>query len=295
MRIRHWFEAAYADDPTYRSQLTQKLLEHKRLPPYAQPEAPGHVVEFLKSGKHLCGVLIRKGRRHCRVLDQNGKEDYVDTERLIDISPPFVGTSLPRHEMLDALREVDRARDELAATIDPYELWEVVAPEGYDPVACHLQRQMMPKARMQTEPARHHGLGEEVYARVNHGLTRYTDLLMHQQVVGWLVDGQAPYAVEDLDAALLYTSSPRSAARDILRASTRYWLLKHIEAQVGEALSAVVLEAFQEGYRVLIEDTLSSAYCPSRSATRLVPGRRVQVKVKRASARANVLSLELLG
>ena len=126
MKTDVWYGRAAAEDPVYRGQLAQTLLARRRRPARERPGAPGHVVEFLKSGKHLCGVLLWKGSRAQRILDANGKEDYVHNPKIVDVSSAFVDISLAKHERVEALREIDREREELKAKIDPYELWEVV-------------------------------------------------------------------------------------------------------------------------------------------------------------------------
>lgn len=165
----------------------------------------------------------------------------------------------------------------------------VVDPERQDPLACYRQRRMMPKARLQTEPAPHHGLGVDRYAPATEPLRRYTDLLMHQQIVGRLRDGQPPYSEEDLRQALLRTAYARAAARDITAAARRYWLLRHLEGQVGSTFDAVVLETVATGSRVLFADLPLTAFCPSRKP--VARGTSLRVKLTRVSARADLLSI----
>jgi exoribonuclease-2 len=130
MKTKTWYGWAAAEDPLYRRQLASFLLSQRRLPPFAQPGAPGHVVEFLKAGRSHCGVLLRKGLREDEILDSEGKEDHVDHDKIVDVSSAFVGTVWQRHEIIEVLRSIDRERDRLKSQIDAYELWEVVEPEG---------------------------------------------------------------------------------------------------------------------------------------------------------------------
>ena len=127
-----WYGREAAEDRTYRSQLARELLAKRGHPPSAQSGAPGHVVEFLKSGGPLCGAVLRRGRHGDRVLDARGKPDFVPHDRIIDTSAAFVNPQMARHEIVQTLRSIDRERDRLKATIDPYELWEVVESEAQE-------------------------------------------------------------------------------------------------------------------------------------------------------------------
>ena len=153
---------------------------------------------------------------------------------------------------------------------------------------------MMPRARLQTDPARHHAVGHDLYAPVTQPFERYSDLLMQQQIMGHVLHSRALYAKDDLDKALLHTSFARTAAREIVDGSRRYWLLKYLEAQTGSDADAVVLETFGAGCLVLLEDTLLTAFCPTTGLSTPAPGAHVRVRLAKASARGDVLRLRLV-
>jgi len=121
-RAKAWHVTAAAVDPLYRVYLSRSLLAHRAPPPHGSPESPGHVVEFLKAGKPVCGVLMRKGSRADWILDAHGKEDHVDHEKIVDVSPAFVGAAQARHSIVEQLRAIDQERGRLKDSINPYEL-----------------------------------------------------------------------------------------------------------------------------------------------------------------------------
>jgi len=187
----------------------------------------------------------------------------------------LVGRYCEEHE----LAAVHRAEDRCAEV--------VVEPDRYDPLASHRQKQLMPRARLQTEPEPHHGVGAQRYVPVTQPVERYADLLMHQQLVARLLRGQPAHTERDLKEALLYTAYSRMTAHEIEVAARHYWLLKHHQGQVGELLDGVVLEAYPNACRVLLSETLLTAFCPARRS--ITPGASVRVRFVRVSARGDVL------
>ena len=171
----------------------------------------------------------------------------------------------------------------------------LVGPGRYDPVACRRQKRLMPKAVLQTRPAAHHGLGVDAYAPISRPFARYTDLLMHQQIIGLLEGGPVPHSEDDLKQALLYTASARASAREIEAASRRYWLLRYLEERAGGELEGVVLEPLRGGCLIELCETRLTAFCRVRPATPPAPGTRVRVRLTRAAARANVLWVQFVG
>ena len=169
-----------------------------------------------------------------------------------------------------------------------------VGARGFDPVAAHHQKKVMPKAILQTQPGAHHGLGSEAYAPITRPFMRYTDLLMHEQLVGFLEGVGVVFSDADLREALFRTASARMTARKIERASNRYWILRYLESRIGAALDAVVLERIGNGCLVELNETRMSGNCPGGVGTILEPGDGVQVRLVKVSARADVLRLQLI-
>ena len=170
----------------------------------------------------------------------------------------------------------------------------LVDPARPDPVACFLQKRLMPRAGLQTDPGPHHGLGVPAYVPIDRSCTRYTDLLMQQQLVGWLSGGAPARSSDDLAQELLYTASARDTVRTVERSSKRYWLLRYLEAQFPGEQEATVLETFGNGYLVELSETLLRAFCPARSSSSLQPGTRVRVRLAKASAREDVVCAALV-
>ena len=170
----------------------------------------------------------------------------------------------------------------------------ILVGERHDPVACHQQKALMPKARLRVGPEPHHGLGVGRYAPVSRPLHRYSDFLMHQQLVGYLDHGRPLYASQELEGALLRTARAREVARTIEAGSQRYWLLKSLEPRCGQPLEAVVLARLSGGCLVELAGCLLKAFLPIRRGQRFSPGQEIQVLLTHVSARRDVLRLAAL-
>ena len=165
----------------------------------------------------------------------------------------------------------------------------VLVGEQHDPVACHRQKRLMPKATLQVAPSPHHGLGAAQYAPISRPCHRYTDLLMHQQLVHFLAHGTPRYSSDDLEEALLRTAHARGVAAQTEAGARRYWLLKHLEGRFGQDVDAVVLERSPGGHLVQLADCLLKVFEPVRGREHFPPGRPVQVRLSHVSARRDVI------
>lgn len=207
-------------------------------------------------------------------------------DRLIDRELSMLANSLAgrlcAERGLPALYRIDSPRPEPPASAD-----------RRSPAAVYGQQRIPPRPALQTRAAANAGLGADVYASVTEPMSRYEDLLAHQQIVGLLADGSGPHSAKDLDDALRRTAYARESARDIERSSQRYWLLRHLESLVGVSLEAVVIEGVARGCLVELSETLLTAFCPLDGHMVVTPGTSLQVVLTHVSARAGTFRLRL--
>jgi len=170
----------------------------------------------------------------------------------------------------------------------------LVAPDQFDPVAGYRQKQLLPRALLQTEPAPHAGVGAAVYLPISNPARCCTDLLMHQQLIRFLEDGHAIYSSDDLHTALEQTATASLIGPEIETNARRYWLLRYLERQSGAMLDAVILERFSEGYLIELAETRLTVYGPAAALVALHPGTQVQVRLQRAAARMDVLQVRFV-
>ncbi len=89
----------------------------------------GTVVEFIDREKITCAVIQEVKQRRVRLLTQNNREVKISAARLAEYGDLCLDLGMGRDRLVEALREISRRRDELAAGIDIRELWEVLNSE----------------------------------------------------------------------------------------------------------------------------------------------------------------------
>ena len=156
----------------------------------------------------------------------------------------------------------------------------------------HEQVKLMSRATSQTVPARHYGLGVDGYVQVSQPLHRYTDLVMHRQLVHFAECGRPAYDEKEMGRSLIDTAWARQAVGRTAAEGRRYWLLKYLEGKIGEEVDAVVLERRGAGYLVELSECRLKRMISGGRELWAVPGDRMRVKVVRASARRDLLRLE---
>lgn len=89
----------------------------------------GRIVEYIEHGKFICALVAGEEDRRWRLLNQNGREVKLPQARVLhQTARPVAAGSREGAQQL--LQEVNRARQELAATVNLEELWELASAEG---------------------------------------------------------------------------------------------------------------------------------------------------------------------
>ncbi|MDP6115273.1 MAG: RNB domain-containing ribonuclease, partial [Planctomycetota bacterium] len=223
-------------------------------------------------------ISVEDGKVSVRLLDAGSPVKLI-WEELRILANSFIGEFCERHAVPAFYR------------VEPSIPENLLAEDDYDPIAVRNQKRIMPRARLQADPEPHHGLGVEHYVPIDSALHRYTDLLMHQQLVNLLVTDEPRYSPDDLRQAFLQTAWCRETRRDIETKSRRYWLLKYLEGFTGQDLEGVVLERLRHGCLVQLSNCLLWSFAPASPDERLSPGDRIRVAVNGVSARRNTIQL----
>ena len=125
--MKQWYADVLEQGPVVRAQVARALQEERGK---QQDDHVGCVVEFLRGGRHRCGVVRTPPARtrSLWVLDQEDREIWVSFRKIVDISTDKL-TWHSRHETVHTLRQIDRARREIQETMDIRPLWEVAVEE----------------------------------------------------------------------------------------------------------------------------------------------------------------------
>jgi exoribonuclease-2 len=73
----------------------------------------------------------------------------------------------------------------------------------------------------------------------------------------------------------------------------RYWLLKHLESQIGHKEEAIVLNRARRNYQILLTQYMLECDLPISSGIELKPEDLIQITVQRVDARKDVLQVAI--
>jgi exoribonuclease-2 len=89
----------------------------------------GSIVEYIDRQKIMCAVVLEVKNQRLRLLTENNREVNLSHRRLLHKDKTRLDSTLSRDQMVNALKEVVRKRQELIKNIDIKELWEVLNSE----------------------------------------------------------------------------------------------------------------------------------------------------------------------
>lgn len=158
-------------------------------------------------------------------------------------------------------------------------------------VYVHTARRLMKPSQIGTTPAPHAALGLEVYTQVTSPLRRYQDLQMHHQIKHHLEHGAALFNGERLQIIAASAQESSSAAKRCERESSRYWLLRLLEARKGQTVSGQVVREYNGRSFVELDDTL--LVVPVTTTPPLPLGASVEVVINHVDARRDMLGVRL--
>ena len=156
----------------------------------------------------------------------------------------------------------------------------------------HAARRLMPPSQLGTQPESHAALGLSLYTQTTSPLRRYTDLQMHHQIKHHLAHGTALFQESQLQVVAASAQAAIGDARRCERESTRFWLLRLLEGQQGEAVSGQVVRIQNRRLFIELDETL--LFVPINNAPPLPLGTPVQVSINHVNARRDTLSVKLV-
>ncbi len=161
------------------------------------------------------------------------------------------------------------------------------------PAAELAARRLLSPSATTTEPGKHYTLGLEGYCTATSPIRRATDLLVQRQLLATC--GQEPLSQEELDRALLTAVPAAAAVTQIERSRTRYWLLRHLDAQVrGLVVPGVVVDRQSDRILVHLPDYAIEVPLRTRDAGSFRKGEEVEVRLDRADARRDTVRISLV-
>ncbi len=157
----------------------------------------------------------------------------------------------------------------------------------------HVVRHRLRRAQVGTVPARHAALGLEVYCQASSPLRRYSDLQNVMQITHHLKTGGRLLTAQQMQEAAATAEQSAVEASLCERETKRYWLLKYLEARVGQPMEAEVVAMDHDGTHLLeLCETLLTFRMPPAG---LSLGQRLLVVPERVDARRDVFVARLAG
>jgi len=155
-----------------------------------------------------------------------------------------------------------------------------------------MQRRLLNRFILSTEPERHSGLGLDAYVTATSPIRKYSDLITQRQIRSAL-GLEDPYTADQIDEIIQALELPMINVGRLQHSRHRYWLLKYLENQIGQKEEAVVLHKTRRNYQILLTQYMLECDLPMSSGLELKPEDLIQVTVQRVSARKDVLQVSI--
>jgi len=155
------------------------------------------------------------------------------------------------------------------------------------------QRRLLNRVELTLEPGLHGMLGLSSYTHITSPIRRYLDLLVQRQLGAALAGAALPHDAEGLRALAREVEPIVRRAGKIRQGRQRYWLLRWLEARLGQSLPGLVMEHQFKRWQILLTDIMMLTTIPAEAGQALAPGQAVQVKVVKADAFFDQLRVEL--
>jgi exoribonuclease-2 len=160
--------------------------------------------------------------------------------------------------------------------------------------ACAMRR-CMPRSEIGIMPARHAGLGLNLYTQATSPIRRYSDLLTHFQLKAHLRGETPPFSGEQLKEVMLSVFTATQEVTLVERQTNRYWGLEYLRRHADKVWQALVLMWLREDSRlalILIEDL--GLQLPMFFKRPVGLGEQVLVRVSHVDPRQDVIQFQEL-
>lgn len=119
--------------------------------------------------------------------------------------------------------------------------------------AMYARRRTFKPTRLSTTPEPHAGLGLPLYTRATSPLRRYSDLLVHQQIRGWLA-GRVPLTAQGVAERIAESELAAASIRRAERLSNLHWKLIYLKEHPGWRGEGVIVAKEERRHVVLIPE-----------------------------------------
>jgi exoribonuclease-2 len=90
---------------------------------------PGTIIEYLDSGRFICGLVLQDSNNRLRLLNQNGREMNLPASRVVTTSKTKHLIDSSREDRIALLKEMAAIRAALTDAVPLEEIWELASEE----------------------------------------------------------------------------------------------------------------------------------------------------------------------
>ncbi|MFZ2445091.1 MAG: RNB domain-containing ribonuclease [Syntrophobacteraceae bacterium] len=164
----------------------------------------------------------------------------------------------------------------------------------HDLFRVYRQRRLFARAELAVAPKAHCSLAIPNYTTVTSPIRRYADLVVQRQLKHALAGNPALYSREDLERLITRLAAAQARIFTIQRKWTRYWVLKYLEQEDLETLSALVLDKNARFAHLLLPDMFLEANAPIPENSKFHQGEMVRIRIDKVLPREDILKIQIL-
>ncbi len=154
------------------------------------------------------------------------------------------------------------------------------------------QRRFLSRGELTAHPKPHSGLGVNCYTTVTSPIRRFLDLVMQHQLSSLLHGRGILFSLGECKTFAGIINQKLGRANTVRQQRHRYWILRYLEAQIGQRVNALVVSQGPRRINLLLTDCLFDIDLPPNPAFPVEPGDTVRVKIARVSPLDNMLRVE---
>jgi exoribonuclease-2 len=106
-------------------------------------------------------------------------------------------------------------------------------------------------ASLSITPAPHYSVGSQAYTQATSPIRRYSDLIMHRQLIAVLNGQPLPYSESVLQDLKMNLERAEKAVKMVELARNLFWIYKYLQANKGKTYNAIVSRVI-ESQKVLV-------------------------------------------
>lgn len=157
-------------------------------------------------------------------------------------------------------------------------------------IAC--QRRFLSRGELTVHPKPHSGLGLNSYTTVTSPIRRFLDMVIQMQISNMIHGKGILFSADECKNFAGTIQQKLGRANTVRQQRHRYWILRYLEGQVENMVSALVVSHGPKRINLLLLDCLFDIDLPPNPAFPVEPGDTVKVRIVRANALDNTLRVE---